>query len=314
MYSVAIIGAGIVSQRHVLACAANPDTRLCAVVDLVEEKAKAAAEPYGAAVYTDYMAMLDQQKPDAVVINLPHGLHESCAVACAERGIHVLLEKPMSVSWESCQRINAAFAKSGALLQIGHPQRYLAHNIIARRIIESGELGDIVLINEVRAVNYFVPNRPRWFLKKELAGGGIWMNFGAHSLDKLCFLTGSSIQSVTGKCTYENKDVDVDGSAQVLAHMENGVTAAISIVGYNVKPREESLIYLTKGSLCIARGKVVVTKDGVDEEPSLEGCPAPFQAQFDDFVQGIKDGKILCNDGYYGAEIIRHVESVWKNN
>ena len=106
----------------------------------------------------------------------------------------------------------------------------------------------------------------------------------------------------------------MDGSAQVLAHMENGVTAAISICGYNVKPREESLIFLTKGSLCISRGKVVVTKDGVDEEPSLEGYPAPFQAQFDDFVQGIKDGKILCNDGYYGADIIRHVESVWHNN
>ena len=314
MISVAIIGAGNVAKRHVLACAANPDTRLCAVADLVEERAAEAAEPYGAAVYTDYIRMLDLEKPDAVVINLPHGLHEACAVACAERGIHVLLEKPMSVSWESCQRINAAFEKSGALLQIGHPQRYLPYNRKAREIIESGELGKVLLINEVRAVNYFVPTRPKWFLKKEMAGGGIWMNFGAHSLDKLCFLTGSRVKSVTGQCTYENKEVDVDGSAQVLAHMENGVTAAITICGYNVKPREESLIFLTKGSLCVTRGKVLVTKDGADEEPSLDGYPAPFQAQFDDFVQGIKDGKILCNDGVYGAEIIRHVESVWQKN
>ena len=314
MISVGIIGAGIVSRRHVLACAENPDTRLCAVVDLVEEKAREAAEPYGAAVYTDYLEMLDAQKPDAVVINLPHGLHEACAVACAQRGVHILLEKPMSVSFASCQRINDAVKENGVLLQVGHPQRYLPYNRKAREIIESGELGEIVLINEVRAVNYFVPTRPRWFLKKELAGGGIWMNFGAHSLDKLCYLTGSRVKSVTGKCTYENKDTDVDGSAQVLAHMENGVTAAISICGYNVKPREESLIFLTKGSICIGRGKVVVTKDGVDEEISLEGCPAPFQAQFDDFVQGIKDGKILCNDGVYGAEIVRHVESVWQKN
>lgn len=314
MISFGIIGAGIVAGRHVVACDKNPETKLVAVVDLVEEKARAAAEPYGAAWYTDYLEMLDREKPDAVVINLPHGLHEPCAVACAERGIHILLEKPMSVSWESCKRINAACAKHGVLLQVGHPQRYLHPNRKAREIIASGELGDVIMVTDLRAANYFVPTRPRWFLKKEMAGGGIWMNLGAHCLDKLCYLTGSKIKSVTGKCTYENKEVDVDGSAQVLAHMENGVTAAITVCGYNsVKPREESIIYLTKGSIRMGGPALIVTKDGVDQEVIPDGYPAPFQAQFDDFVQGIKDGKILCNDGEYGAEIIRHIESVWNN-
>lgn len=94
--------------------------------------------------------------------------------------------------------------------------------------------------------------------------------------------------------------------AQVLAHMENVVTAAICICGCSVKPREESLIFLTKGSILAACG--------ADEKTVPESCPAPFQAQFDDFVQGIKDSKILCNDGGYGAESIRCVESVWHNN
>ena len=80
------------------------------------------------------------------------------------------------------------------------------------------------------------------------------------------------------------------------------------------KPREESLIFLTKGSLLVNGRGVVVTKDGEERESVPEGYPAPFQAQFDDFVQGIKDGKILCNDGGYGAEAIRYVESVWHNN
>src|SRR5699024_6817304 len=88
MLKVGMIGAGIISASHLAAVANHPDTCLAAVADLVEEKAHQAAEPYGARVYTDYEAMLAQEPLDLAIINLPHGLHEACVLACAGRGVH----------------------------------------------------------------------------------------------------------------------------------------------------------------------------------------------------------------------------------
>ncbi len=314
MLTVAIIGAGNVAQRHADACAANPETRLCAVADLMEQRAAEMATPLGAAVYTDYMAMLDAQKPDIAIINLPHWLHEQASVACAQRGIHVFLEKPMSVSYESCLRINEACRENGVLIQVGHPQRYLHNNWKLREIVESGELGRLIAVNEIRAVNYFVDSRPRWFLKKEQSGGGIWMNFGAHSLDKLCSITGSRVKAVKGFCTYErNSDqIDVEGSAQALVEMENGVTGNITLCGYNVAPREELALFFTNGCAYSGRGGITVTQDGVTRNVEALGYPEAFQYQFDEFVQSVKNGKILHNDGEYGADIIRHITSVYE--
>lgn len=315
MIRVGVIGAGIIAQDHFKAIEQHPESVLCAVADIVPGRAEEAAKPYGAAAYTDYLEMLDAEKPDAVIVNLPHFLHEACAIACAQRGIHTLLEKPMSVSEDSCQRINAAFAESGALLQIGHVQRYLEHNRKAKEIIDSGELGKIVMIHLYRSAKYFAESRPRWFLKKETAGGGMWMNLGTHCLDKTCFLTDSTIDTLVGQCAYTEvpEGVDVDAGAQAFVRTASGVTAAITVCGYNpVVPGEQVDIHMTKGSLRIRGSALRIYRNGIEEAVDVGEYPAPFVAQWTDFVQGLKQGKVLCNDGKYAAHIVRHIESLYK--
>ena len=75
MYSFGMIGTGIIAGCHLEAIAAHTRTRLAAVADVVRPRAEAAAAPFGAAVYTDYHQMLENEHLDAVIINLPHGLH-----------------------------------------------------------------------------------------------------------------------------------------------------------------------------------------------------------------------------------------------
>ena len=108
MISVGIVGAGIISKSHVKAITAHPDSEIRAVADIVLERAQAIADTCGANAYADYREMLDKEKLDVVIINLPHALHESCVLACAAHKVNVLLEKPMSVSEESCMRMVAA--------------------------------------------------------------------------------------------------------------------------------------------------------------------------------------------------------------
>ncbi len=313
MLSVGMIGAGIIATSHLQAVANSARTTLCAVADLIPERAEAAAASYHAAVYTDYMEMLDKEKPDAVIINLPHGLHEACVLACAARGIHMLLEKPMSVSADSCRRMNDACEKANVVLQVGHIQRYIPQNRAARAIIASGKLGQLVMISDLRTNNYFREDRPRWFLQKSMAGGGIWMNYGAHSLDKLCYLTDSSIAGISGSCTWFAPGTDVDGSAQVLVRTHSGISASISICGYPVVPVDETMIFLSEGSLRLHTGSGLwIAREGHYEEVDTSHYPDPFDAQWANFVEGVACGHALYCDGSYGCSIVECIESIWK--
>lgn len=315
MISVAMIGAGIIGESHLSAVAAHAESYLCAVADLIPERATAAALPYGAAAYTDYLEMLDTEKPDAVIINLPHSLHEVCVLDCAARQIHVLLEKPMSISAQSCRHMDDFCQQAGIVLQIGHIQRYIPENRAARAVIASGRLGQPVMIHDLRVTPYFTPNRPRWFLQRKMAGGGIWLNYGAHCLDKLWYLTDSPIAHITGNCTWLAEGTDVDGSAQALARTASGVTAAITISGYPTIPTDETMIFGSEGSLRLRTGTGLwIASSGHYEQVDIGSYPNPFLAQWSDFVLGIACGQALYCSGSYGSAIVEKIESVWADS
>lgn len=309
MFSVGMIGAGIIGASHLVAVANHPQTRLAAVADIAPGRAEQAAAPYGARGYQSYEEMLDREKLDLVIINLPHGLHEPCVAACAEKGCHILLEKPMSTSYASCLRMNEICEKNGVLLQVGHVQRYIPQNRAARTLIESGNLGEFAMISDLRTNNYFQPQRPRWFLEKSMSGGGISMNYAAHSLDKIRYLTQSEIQWATGSCTCLQPDTDVDGSAQMMLRTASGITACISLCGYSVVPIDETMLFFSKGSIRLHTGKDLAVTFGKDYQAVDTSCyPNAFDAQWEDFIQGVRSGRILHCDGAYGASILRTIE------
>lgn len=312
MFSVGMIGAGIIGASHLAAVAGHPGTRLAAVADIVPGRARQAAAPYGARAYESYQDMLDREQPDLAIINLPHGLHEACVLACAQRGVHILLEKPMSTSYASCRRMEEACQKAGVLLQVGHVQRYLPQNRAARALIETGRLGALAMISDVRTNNYFLPQRPRWFLQKDMAGGGISINYAAHSLDKICYLTQSTVAWATGGCTYLQPGTDVDGSAQLLLRTASGVSAAVSLCGYAVVPMDETMLFFARGALRLHTGKdLAVTYGGGYEAVDCGGYPDAFTAQWDDFVSGVREGRVRHCDGAYGAAIVRTIELLY---
>lgn len=313
MFTVGMIGAGIIGASHLAAVAAHPDTRLAAVADLVPERARQAAAPYGARAYTCYEEMLDAETPDLAIINLPHALHEECVLACAARGVHILLEKPMSVSHTSCLRMNDACDRAGVLLQVGHIQRYLPQNRAARALVESGSLGTFAMICDLRTNNYFTPQRPAWFLQRAAAGGGISMNYAAHSLDKICYLTQSRIAWASGSCTWLQPGTDVDGSAQLLLRTESGVSASVSLCGYAVEPIDETMLFFSKGALRLHTGRdLSVTYGGGYQAVDTSAWPDAFAAQWADFVAGVRQGRILHCDGAYGAAILKIIETLYQ--
>lgn len=107
MLKIAVIGTGIIGRSHLKAIEQSECCTLCAVCDINEEAAAALASEYGVPYFTNYKDIADTEA-DAVIINLPHWLHCEVSEFFLNKGLHVLVEKPMSNTTEECDRMVAA--------------------------------------------------------------------------------------------------------------------------------------------------------------------------------------------------------------
>jgi predicted dehydrogenase len=119
---VAVIGVGHLGRHHARIFSALDGARLAAVVDTIPERARDAAAPAGARALTDFREILDEV--DAVTIAVPTELHRDIAVPFLERGVSVLVEKPMARSVAEADEILDAAERGRATLAVGHTERY----------------------------------------------------------------------------------------------------------------------------------------------------------------------------------------------
>lgn len=311
-----IIGAGIICRSHIGAIKRLTDeVKLVAIADIVLEKAEEYAGDMGAKAYTDYKEMIDKEKLDAIIINLPHKLHREATELCAERGIHVLCEKPMAATVEDCEAMIKACNENHVKLMIGHIQHYSANFMRMKEIIKSKELGELVSIVDTRNIYYFQDTRPRWFLDKEMAGGGIFINLGAHSLDRILWLSDGKIKRVCGKAGYFEKRYNVEGNVQAFIELDNNVTATVTCIGYKVPVLNETKLYFTDGAVKSNGEGFFMSKDGEWwEKVELTGRGGGFVQQLKDFITCIKEDTTPPITGEFGMEIIKAVHSVYSQS
>jgi predicted dehydrogenase len=309
---LAVIGAGVIGARHLDAAQETEGLEAVAVVEVNPQRASEFAAKYGIRAYVDYKQMLEEERPDIAVVALPHFLHKDVAIYCAEQGCHILLEKPMALNVAECDAIMAAAAKHNVQLLVGHTQHYHPENITAKKIIEGGELGSLVMINDMRHVHYYRADRPAWFFEKAKSGGGILTNLGAHSIDKIQWMTGSRLTKVKASLSFHGDRGDVEGSGVIFAETSIGVPATISQSGYPGVSRNETEFIFTNGMLKLETNKgLLISRGGVYEPVPVEPMEKPFVRQFKDLMQAILTGEEPDCSGTYSRTVISALESVY---
>lgn len=306
MIRIALIGAGGIALSHADAIHDNPDCALCAVADINRARAEEIALRHGAKAYTDYKE-IDCGTVDAAIITLPHFLHCEASVYFLERGVHVLCEKPMANTLAECDRMIEAARRTGKHLAIGHVQKYYSALQKIREIIESKRFGKLVMINDVRCKDY-VTNRPAWFLKKETAGGGIAMNLGAHSIDRILYTTALSIESAAGNAQNFVSEHDVETSAHMLLRLTGGVSATVTLCGAHVPPEHETTYYFTDGAVKMKGDALYIYEDG--EYKCYGGEHMLISAQLCEFLKLLRGEKSEICSPEYGREIIRILKEI----
>src|SRR5690349_10545304 len=176
-----IVGAGEVGRRHASAAAEVDGLTLSAVTDAAVERARQLADRYGGRAVADVDALL--AAVDLVVLAVPHAEHAGLALRAAGAGCRVLVEKPMATTVEDCDRM---IAELGDRLYVGQQGRFFAQVRAARE--ELAGLGAPLLYVERRSTDYARPDRPAWFADARMAGGGIAMLVGVHSIDRAYWL------------------------------------------------------------------------------------------------------------------------------
>jgi predicted dehydrogenase len=199
MHSVALIGCGRISFKHVEAYIKNADTmRFVAACDPVQARAETKASEYRKTfpqaeivVYADYREMLAKQKPDIVSIATESGKHAAIAIACLEAGCHVICEKPMALSTKDATAMNVAAKKAGKQLAVCFQNRFNAPVQKARVAYEAGRFGKIlhgmVQIRWNRNEAYYAEAHWRGTWDQD---GGTLMNQCTHGIDLLQWMMG----------------------------------------------------------------------------------------------------------------------------
>ena len=198
--SFGVIGVGGMGAAHAAFLCQLEETRLVAVVDADLLLAKKVACEQRCEVEGDYLALLDRGDIEAVIIATPHPLHAEMTRAAAERGIHVLCEKPLAPSVACADAMVEACRAGGVLLGTVFQQRTDPTRRTLKQMLERGELGDLHRVSlsvcYYRPQSYYdsAPWRGTW----NGEGGGIMMQ-AAHALDQLVWLAGlpARVQALT---------------------------------------------------------------------------------------------------------------------
>lgn len=233
------------------------NARMVACVDAVEAAAKAAAEEMGITkYYTDYHEILNDPEVDAVVVVAPTDLHKQIVIDCAAAGKHIFCEKPMAMTVEECDEMIEACDKAGVKLQIGFMRRFDASFREAKRLVESGAIGELVQIHS----NTRGPSKPRPWMYDIKMSNGILAEVNSHDIDAVRWIANSDIESVYAVAgNFRNPEAkeqypDYYDSVLMNGTLKNGVHFCIdgaAYVQYGYDSKME--IIGTKGKINVGR-------------------------------------------------------------
>lgn len=259
----------------------HPEVELAATCDVNEAAARQAAQRWQAKNwYIDYGEMLKRERLDAVVIATPPDMHAELALSAIDRGLHVLLEKPMARTVNECNALIAAAERRGVILTLSHEKRFNPGFEAIKRFIDDGLLGRVFyLVVHWNAAVRLAPDQLcppdyrksyEWRWTNPSAGGGVLTDHLPHYLDLWRWWTGSELESIDAELMNVRKDLIGDDRlggphedfAVALLKFANGCVGVFESgnVGRGISPiqhvgsgvgewSEYGMIYGTRGHL-----------------------------------------------------------------
>src|SRR3979411_3327211 len=277
MVRFAVIGVGAnVFNMHDPALRSN-NVEIVGVCDINVEAAERQAERLGCPYFADHRELLAATRPDAVAVLAPHPFHAALAIDCLNAGAPLLVEKPIAVHVAEADRMIAAAAQADRLLAVNLQHRTRGEIRTARKLLESGRLGQIQRVEMVaiwtRTASYYA--QAGWRGTWQGEGGGVLMNQSPHSLDLICHLVGQPSRVVAWNRTLFHA-IETEDTSLSLLEWPNGALGTLLVTTAQAGEPERLEIAGTRGILQLGRGGVHFVEADQDLRDFLKTSPEPF--------------------------------------
>jgi len=312
-----IIGLGFMGCQHAEAISANPRLTLVGVTDLEQQKASEISEKFGCKAFSSAEDLVSSGEVDAVVIATPHWQHAGLAITGLRAALHVVCEKPLTVTINQADEVLRVARESSSTLAVVHQYRFEPAYQYAKKILESGELGPIYRCSMVesswRTEAYYQSSPWRGTWKGE--GGGVLLNQAPHILDRYVWLCGMP-DTVFARCDTNLHQIEVEDIASAILHHANGMHGYVHVNTLECPAISQTIISCDRGRITIENGSLRISKlkDSIRHRTStdsgswgdLNGRSRTIRVPlakfhellnmfYNDFVKAVAgDGKLTC--------------------
>lgn len=226
-----VAGLGVASTEILPNIHMHPNLEVVAAADLRPEARAKFEQEYEGKAFDSVEAMCDSPDVDAVYICTPNNFHAQNVIAAAERGKHVIVEKPMAPSIEECEAMNAAAERNGVKLLCGHTHSFDPPIRKMREMVKSGELGKLCLINTWHYQDFMYRARMPQELDSS-KGGNVIFNQGPHAIDIVRLIGGGLVRSVRAQTGIWDPARRAEGAWAAFLEFEDGTPALNQFSGY----------------------------------------------------------------------------------
>ncbi|MBE7555801.1 MAG: Gfo/Idh/MocA family oxidoreductase [Anaerolineales bacterium] len=223
---VALIGPGMWGKKLAAAVRQTPSLRLATCFSRSETQGQAFAAEAGCEAAPSFEAAVEHPEVQGVLLVTPNQVHAEQAAACARRGKHVFVEKPIADTLADGRAIEAACRTAGVVLLVGHAFRRLGAARKVKELLDSGSLGKVVLAE----ANFSLPGSltpDKWRFYRETCPGGPLLQLGIHHADTLQYWLGP-IRRVQGSFARLVTPAEIDDVGTVLLEFESGARGVLS--------------------------------------------------------------------------------------
>lgn len=341
MLNVGVIGVGSISASHINAYQQNKEVNILAFCDLNKERLQDRGNQYDVEnLYTNHQDLLANESIDAVSICTWNNSHAEIAIDALEAGKHVLVEKPLSMTYEEALAVEKAVEKSGKILQVGFVRRHGDQTKVLKQFIDNGDLGEIYYAKAscLRRLG----NPGGWFSDQSKSGGGPLIDLGVHFIDHIWYLMGkprpvsvsgntyknlgnrSHIQNLSfyKAADYDQSLNDVEDLANALIRFENGASLYIDM-SFTLHAKEDiisSVIYGDKGGAEIEPTLSLVTEENntiLNVTPQVDdigfNVTKAFANEINHFVECCQTGKESIAPVADGVEIMKILNTIYES-
>jgi UDP-N-acetylglucosamine 3-dehydrogenase len=306
-----LAGLGSMGRNHLRVISGHPEAVLAAVADPDAETLAAATAQTGAAGWSDPLAMIREADVDAVVISAPTTFHPGLAHAAIERGLPVLVEKPLAATAEEAWSIVRAGRERGVPVQVGHVERYNPAVLKLGKLLREGWLTTIYAIVSRRAGPF--PARIR--------DVGVTVDLATHDADMLSWVAGERPVRVYAELA-QRKHASHEDLLFGLLHFPSGASGMLDVNWLTPAKRRQLTVIGEEGmfELDYLTQRLTFTKSDLAHPQLIAGyaptfsgdvleieveVKEPLRAQLDAFITAIRTGERPYVDGEDGAWAVR---------